>query len=80
MALFRTGALPIAIETGRYSSPQVHLNDRLGKLCDNSVVEDEQQKYHKNRLRLKKKCMQCVSKKWLDFITFQYRYKFLFHG
>ena len=42
MTLFRTGALPLAIETGRYSRPQVHLNDRLGKLCDNSVVEDEQ--------------------------------------
>jgi hypothetical protein len=26
------------------------------------------------------KFMQSVSKKWLDFITFQYRYKFLFHG
>ena len=42
MALFRTGALPLAIETGRYSRPQVHLNDRLCKLCENSVVEDEQ--------------------------------------
>jgi hypothetical protein len=42
MALFRTGVLPLAIETGRYSRPQVHLNDRLCKLCDNSVVEDEQ--------------------------------------
>jgi hypothetical protein len=29
MALFRTGALTLAIETGRYSRPQVHLNDRL---------------------------------------------------
>jgi hypothetical protein len=42
MALFRTGALPLAVETGRYSRPQVHLNDRLCKLCENSVVEDEQ--------------------------------------
>jgi hypothetical protein len=29
MALFRTGVLPLAIETGRYSRPQVHLNDKL---------------------------------------------------
>jgi hypothetical protein len=42
MALFKTGALPLAVETGRYSRPQVHLNDRLCKLCDNSVVDDEQ--------------------------------------
>ena len=36
MAPFRTGALPLAVETGRY------LNDRLCKLCDNSVVAHEQ--------------------------------------
>jgi hypothetical protein len=42
MTRIRTGAVPLAIETIRYSRPQVHLNDRLCKLCDNSVVEDEQ--------------------------------------
>lgn len=41
MTLFRSGALPLAIETGRYSRPQIPLNERLCKLCDHSTVENE---------------------------------------
>ena len=41
MALFRSGSLPLAIETGRYSRPQTPLNDRLCKLCDLNSIENE---------------------------------------
>ena len=41
MALFRSGALPIAIETGRYSRPPTAVYDRLCDLCDMGVVENE---------------------------------------
>ena len=41
MAHFRSGALPIAIETGRYSRPPTPVDDRLCDLCDMVVVENE---------------------------------------
>jgi len=34
MSLFRSGALPLAVETGRYSRPQIPLNERLCKFCN----------------------------------------------
>ena len=41
MALFRSGSLPLAYETGRYSRPPVPINDRLCTLCDNNAIETE---------------------------------------
>ena len=41
MTLFRSGTLPLAIETGRYSRPQIPLNERLCKLCYNTAAENE---------------------------------------
>jgi hypothetical protein len=41
MALFRSGVLPLAVETGRYSRPQIPLNERLCKFCNASSVENE---------------------------------------
>ena len=41
LSQFRSGALPLAVETGRYSRPQVPLNDRLCKFCALNSVEDE---------------------------------------
>jgi hypothetical protein len=41
MALFRSGALPLAVETGRYSRPQIPLNERLCKFCNTNSVENE---------------------------------------
>ena len=40
MALFRSGALPLAVETVRYSRPQI-LNERLCKFCNTNSVENE---------------------------------------
>ena len=41
MALFRSGALPIVIDTGGYSRPPTPVDDRLCDLCDMGVVENE---------------------------------------
>ena len=41
MALLRSGALPIAIEIGRYSRLPTPVDDRLCDLCDMGVVENE---------------------------------------
>ena len=41
MALFWSVTLPLAVETGRYSSPQIPLNERLCKFCDTKSVENE---------------------------------------
>ena len=41
MALFRSGALPLAVETGRYSRPPILLNERLCKFCNTNSVENE---------------------------------------
>ena len=41
MALLRSGTLPIAIETDRYSRPPTPVDDRLCDLCDMEVVENE---------------------------------------
>ncbi len=38
---YRCGILPLSIETGRWGS--IHLEDRICKICDSLVVEDE---YH----------------------------------
>jgi hypothetical protein len=41
MAILRSGALPIAIEIGRYSRLPTPVDDRLCDLCDMGVVENE---------------------------------------
>lgn len=41
MALFRSGALPLAYETGRYSRPPVSVDDRLCVYCNSGRVENE---------------------------------------
>jgi hypothetical protein len=41
MALFWSGALPLAVETVRYSRPQISLNERLCKFCNTNSVENE---------------------------------------
>ena len=41
MALFRSGALPLAMETESYSRPQIPLNGRLCKFCNANSVENE---------------------------------------
>ena len=41
MALFRTGSLPLAVETGRYSRPPIPLAQRLCKYCDLNEIETE---------------------------------------
>ena len=41
MALFRSGALPIAVETGRYARPPTPVDDRLCDLRDMGVVKNE---------------------------------------
>jgi hypothetical protein len=41
MALFWSVTLPLAVETGRYSSPQIPLNERLCKFCNTKSVENE---------------------------------------
>ena len=38
---FRCGALPLAIETGRYTKPPTQLHDRLCQFCDANEVESE---------------------------------------
>ncbi|CAC5356414.1 unnamed protein product [Mytilus coruscus] len=38
---FRSGCLPLAIETGRYTKPKTLLNDRKCKYCTVDCVEDE---------------------------------------
>ena len=41
IAILRSGALLIAIKTGRYSRPPTPVDDRLCDLCDMGVVENE---------------------------------------
>ena len=41
MALFRSGALPLAYETGKYSRPPVPVDDRLCVYCNSERVENE---------------------------------------
>ena len=41
MALFRSGSLPLAVETGRYTRPQIPLNNRLCKFCKLNDIEHE---------------------------------------
>ena len=41
LAKFRSGSLPLNIETGRYAKPKVPLLDRTCKLCSNNCIEDE---------------------------------------
>lgn len=41
LAKFRSGSLPLQIETGRYAKPKVPLDDRKCKLCTENAIEDE---------------------------------------
>ena len=41
LAKFRSGSLPLHIETGRYSKPKVPLNEKTCKFCSQNVIEDE---------------------------------------
>ena len=41
IAKFRSGSLPLQIETGRYKKPKVPLNNRICNLCTDNVIEDE---------------------------------------
>jgi hypothetical protein len=41
LANFRSGSLPLAIETGRYAKPKVPLNERICTYCNKNCVEDE---------------------------------------
>ena len=41
LAKFRSGSLPLNIETGRYAKPKVPLLERTCKLCSNNCIEDE---------------------------------------
>ena len=41
LAKFRSGSLPLHIETGRYSKPKVPLNERTCKFCSQNAIEDE---------------------------------------
>jgi len=39
--MFRSGALPLAIETGRYSRQPIPVNERTCKLCSTGDIENE---------------------------------------
>jgi len=41
LSSFRNGALPLAIETGRYSRPPTPVMNRVCKLCDKGETENE---------------------------------------
>ena len=41
VALFRSGSLPLAIETGRYARPRIPVENRLCQFCDQNAVESE---------------------------------------
>ena len=41
LAKLRSGGLPLHIEVGRFCKPKVDLENRICKLCDMNVVEDE---------------------------------------
>ena len=41
LAKFRSGSLPLHIETGRYSKPKVPLNERTCKFCSQNAIEDK---------------------------------------
>ena len=41
LSRFRSGCLPLHIETGRYAKPKVPLNERICKFCTEGNVEDE---------------------------------------
>ena len=38
---FRSGCLPLAVETGRYTRPKIPLNERKCIFCNNNSFEDE---------------------------------------
>ena len=42
MAQLRTGILPLAIETGRFTQPKTPVHLRLCKVCNDNTIEDEQ--------------------------------------
>ena len=41
LAKFRSGSLPLQVETGRYKKPKVPLENRICKFCSDNTVEDE---------------------------------------
>ena len=41
VALFRSGSLPLSIETGRYTRPRKPVEERICRLCDTNCVECE---------------------------------------
>lgn len=41
LAKLRCGTLPLEVETGRFARPKIPLKDRLCKLCNSGMVEDE---------------------------------------
>ena len=41
LANFRSGALPLAIETGRYARPQIPLDERKCNFCNRNCIENE---------------------------------------
>ena len=41
LSKFRSGSLPLAVETGRYARPKIPLEDRKCKYCKSNCVEDE---------------------------------------
>ena len=41
LAMFRAGSLPLAIETGRYSRPQIPLEQRICAHCGKNEIENE---------------------------------------
>ena len=41
VARLRSGSLPIAVETGRYSRPKIPLENRICTLCSQNFIEDE---------------------------------------
>ena len=43
VTLFRSGSLPLAIETGRYARPRTPVDERLCRLCNSNDVESEKQ-------------------------------------
>ena len=66
MALFRSGSLPLAVETGRYTRPQIPLNNRLCKFCKLNDIEHETHflmvctLYEDIRYELFQKARQCI--------------------
>lgn len=80
LSKFRSGSLPLNIETGRYSKPKVPLNERICKLCSKNVLEDEMhfllvcEFYSDLRRALLLKAQSCNT----DFSTLSLQDKFIF--